>query len=74
MQAGSQLFLSPMVSGKATTSGVSSQHAAFRQPAREGTLSHGLSPLLVLMLFVSSARGRYGFVKTSGPVGKGEDG
>ena len=41
---------------------------------RERTSSHGLSPFLVLMLFFSSARGRYGFEKTSGPVGKGEDG
>ena len=41
---------------------------------RGRTSSHGMSPFLVLMLFVSSWRGRYGFVKTSGLVGKGEDG
>lgn len=44
------------------------------QSLRGRTLSHGMSPLLVLMLFVSSLRGRYAFVKTSFDVSKGDDG
>lgn len=38
------------------------------------TSSHGIWFLVVRMVSTSSARGRYGFVKTSGPVGNGEDG
>ena len=38
------------------------------------TSSHGISPLVVLMLSFRVTRWRYGFLNTRGVVSKGDDG